>query len=100
METALYPADMIEWCLYALFQENDEKIDKYCRYKFKQTNSNYAMSLGGFMWAISAVITEKLQIQCLTETHVVDIRTPVEIVYVGNGCEGYSPIYTFPLTPL
>ena len=43
------------------------------------------------MWAISAVITEKLQIRCLTETHVVDMRPPVEIVYIGNGCEGYSP---------
>ena len=91
MKTALYPADMTEWCLYALFQENDEKIDKYCKYQFRQTNSNYTMSLGGFMWAISAVITEKLQIRCLTETHVVDIRPPVEIVYIGNGCEGYSP---------
>ena len=91
MKTALYPADMVEWCLYALFQENDKKIDQYCKYQFKQTDSNYATSLGGFMWAISAVITEKLQIRCLTETHVVDIRPPVEIVYIGNGCEGYSP---------
>ena len=90
MKTALYPADMVEWCLYALFQENDKKIDQYCKYQFKQTDSNYATSLGGFMW-ISAVITEKLQIRCLTETHVVDIRLPVEIVYIGNGCEGYSP---------
>ena len=91
MKTALYPADMVEWCLYALFQENDKKIDQYCKYQFKQTDSNYATSLGGFMWAISAVITEKLQVRCLTETHVVDIRPPVEIVYIGNGCEGYSP---------
>ena len=91
MKTALYPADMTEWCLYALFQENDKKIDKYCKYQFRQTNSNYATSLGGFMWAISTVITEKLQVCCLTETHVVDIRPPVEIVYIGNGCEGYSP---------
>ena len=91
MKTALYPADMVEWCLYALFQENDKKIDQYCKYQFKQTDSNYATSLGGFMWAISAVITEKLQVRCLTKTHVVDIRPPVEIVYIGNGCEGYSP---------
>ena len=91
MKTALYPADMVEWCLYALFQENDKKIDQYCKYQFKQTDSNYATSLGGFMWAISAVITKKLQVRCLTETHVVDIRPPVEIVYIGNGCEGYSP---------
>ena len=91
MKTALYPADMVEWCLYALFQENDKKINQYCKYQFKQMDSNYATSLGGFMWAISAVITEKLQVRCLTETHVVDIRPPVEIVYIGNGCEGYSP---------
>ena len=91
MKTALYPADMVEWCLYALFQENDKKIDQYCKYQFKQTDSNYATSLGGFMWAISAVITKKLQVRCLSKTHVVDIRPPVEIVYIGNGCEGYSP---------
>ena len=91
MKTALYPADMVEWCLYALFQENDKKIDQYCKYQFKQTDNNYATSLGGFMWAISAVITEKLQVCCLTKTHVVDIRPPVEIVYIGNGCKGYSP---------
>ena len=91
MKTALYPADMVKWCLYPLFQENDKKINQYCKYQFKQMDSNYATSLGGFMWAISAVITEKLQVRCLTETHVIDIRPPVEIVYIGNGCEGYSP---------
>ena len=91
MKTALYLADMVEWCLYALFQENDKKIDQYCKYQFKQTDSNYATSLGGFMSPISAVITKKLQVRCLTKTHVVDIRPPVEIVYIGNGCEGYSP---------
>ena len=34
---------------------------------------------------------EKLQVRCLTETHMVDIRPPIEILYIGNGCEGYSP---------
>ena len=96
MKMALYLAEMVEWCLYALFQENDRKIDQYCKYQFKQTDNNYATSLGGFMWAISAVITEKLQVRCLTETHVITIRPPVEIVYIGNGCEGYSPYLYIP----
>ena len=43
------------------------------------------------MWVVSAIIAEKLQVRCLTETHVIDIRPPIEIVYIGNGCEGYSP---------
>ena len=42
------------------------------------------------MWAISAVATETLQIRCLLETHVVTIHPPLQIIYVGNGCEGFS----------
>ena len=52
--------------------------------------------MGGFTWVISAIIAEKLQIRCLTETHVVTIRPPNEIVYIGNGCEGYSPLLYIP----
>ena len=42
------------------------------------------------MWAISAVATETLQIRCLLETHVVTIHPLLQIIYVGNGCEGFS----------
>ena len=31
-----------------------------------------------------------MQISCLTDTHVVDIRPPLTIIYIGNGCEAYS----------
>ena len=91
IHNALYPSKLVEWCIYALYTENEEKIDKHCRYEFEYTNRNYARSLGGFMWVISAIIAEKLQIRCLTETHVVEIRPPIEVVYIGNRCEGYSP---------
>ncbi|MCG8624572.1 MAG: hypothetical protein MJE68_21575, partial [Proteobacteria bacterium] len=80
MKNALYPMDMVEWCIYALYIENEEKIDKYCRYRFQNTYRNYARGLGGFLWVISAILTEKLQIRCLTDTRVVDIRPPIEIV--------------------
>ena len=33
----------------------------------------------------------KLQVRCLKETHIVNIRPPIEVVYIRNGCEGYSP---------
>ena len=33
---------------------------------------------------------EKMQIRCLTNTHVIDIKPPLTIIYVGNGCEAYS----------
>ena len=78
MRNALYLSELVEWCVYALYIEDEEKIDKYCRYTFEYTDRNYAKSLGGFMWVVSAIIAEKLQVRCLTETHVVDIRPPLK----------------------
>ena len=46
--------------------------------------------MDGYLWAISALATEKLQIRCVMETHIVTIKPPLQIVDVGNGCEAYS----------
>ena len=31
-----------------------------------------------------------MQIRCLTDTHVIDVKSPLTIIYIGNGCEAYS----------
>ena len=66
MRNTLYPSKLVEWCVYALYIEDEKKIDKYCRHTFEYTNRNYAKSLEGFMWVVSAIIAEKLQVRCLT----------------------------------
>ena len=43
-------------------------------------------SLGGYLWAISALAAEK----CVMETQVVTIKPPLQVVDVGNGCKAYS----------
>ena len=52
--------------------------------------TNLAHSLDGYIWAISALAAEKLQIRCVMETHVITIKPPLQIVDVGNGCEAFS----------
>ena len=52
--------------------------------------TNLAYSLDGYLWAISALATEKLQIRCVMETHVITIHPPLQIVDIGDGCEAYS----------
>ena len=52
--------------------------------------TNLAYSLDGYLWAISALASEKLQIRCVMETHVVTIHPPLQIIDIGNGCEAYS----------
>ena len=96
MNEALHPVDLVEWCIYALFIQDEKKISKNCVLDFKDRKANLAQSLGGYMWAISSLVGEKIQIRCLTETHVEEIKPPLQVIYVGNGCEGYSPSIMIP----
>ena len=58
--------------------------------------TNLAYSLNGYLWAISALATEKLQIRCVMETRVLTIKPPLQIVDIGNGCKAYSASISIP----
>ena len=66
------------------------KIKKNCVLKSLNRTTNLAYSLDGYLWAISALATEKLQIRCVMDTHVITIQPPLQIIDIGNGCEAYS----------
>ena len=75
-DQALYPVDNTNWCIYALFINDINKIKKNCILKPLNRTTNLAYSLDGYLWAISALASEKLQIRCVMETHVVTIHPP------------------------
>ena len=87
---ALYPVEHMNWCIYALFINDKEQIEKNCFLKTINCTTNLAYSLDGYLWAISALAAKKLQIRCVMETHVITIKPPLQIVGIGNGCEAYS----------
>ena len=58
--------------------------------KLEKWDANRAQSLDGYLWAVSSLKKKKMQVRCLLDTHVVDIKPPLTIIYVGNGCEAYS----------
>ena len=86
---ALYLVEQTNWCIYALFINNEELIRRNCVLKTINRTTNLAYSLDGYLWAISALATEKLQIRCVMETNVITIKPPLQIVDIGNGCEAY-----------
>ena len=86
----LYPVECMSWCIYALFINDKEQIEKNSLLKTINGTTNSAYSLDGYLWAISALASEKLQIRCVMETHVITIKPPLQIVDIGNGCEAYS----------
>ena len=53
-------------------------------------STNLAYNLDGYLWAVSTLAAEKLQIRCVMEIHVITIKPPLQIVDIGNGCEAYS----------
>ena len=89
-DQALYPVECINWCIYALFINNHDRIRGDCFLKTLNMATNLAYSLDGYLWTISALAAKKLQIRCVMETHVVTIKPPLQIVDVGNGCKAFS----------
>ena len=50
---ALYPVDSTNWCIYALFINDINKIKRNCILKPLNRTTNLAYSLDGYLWAIS-----------------------------------------------
>ena len=96
LEQALYPVEHITWCVYALFIDDEHRIKRDCKHTVSRVSGNRAISLGGYLWAVSSIKQEQLQVRCLEETHMIEIQPPLQIVYLGNGCEGYSPSMFLP----
>ena len=82
MNQALYPIGKLEWCSDALFAQDQNKVRQYCAINTQKR--------GGYLWAVSSLKKEKMRVRCLLDTHVVDIKPRLTIIYVGNGCEAYS----------
>ena len=87
---ALYLMERMNWCIYALFINDEKQIERNCFLKTINCTTNLSYSLDGYLWALSALAAEKLQIRCVMETHVITIKPPLQIVDIGNGCEAYS----------
>ena len=96
LNQALHPVETIEWCVYALFIQDEGRIKRDCSMNFKPRKTNVAQSMGGYLWAVSSLVGEKMQVRCLTETHVEVIKPPLQVIHIGNGCEGYSPSIKIP----
>ena len=89
-DQALYPVECTNWCIYALFINDKDRIKRDCFLRTLNQTTNLAYSLDRYLWVVSALVAVKLQIRCVMETHVITIKPPLQIMDVGNGCEAYS----------
>ena len=92
----LYPVDKINWCIYTLFTNNLDNIKKNYKVKTSVQNTHMAYNLDGYLWAMSSLATEKLQIRCMQQTLVVTIDPPLWIIDISNGCEAFPSMIYIP----
>ena len=90
LNTALYLVKKIEWFVYTLFIKVCELIDKHCLVNSCTRHANLANYMDGYIWSVTHLATECIQIHCLEETHTETIIPPLMSIYVVNGCEGYN----------
>ena len=98
LNSALYPVDRIQWCLYALFINDPVRINANCKFQTEVAPVNTAYSLGNHLWAISTPTPINIQIKCLMDTYVETIRPPLKFLEIGDGCEGYTDSIYIPAT--
>ena len=60
LEQALYPIKHITWCVYALFIDDEEHIKRDCKYTVTKVSGNRAISLEGYLWAVSSIKQETI----------------------------------------
>jgi hypothetical protein len=89
MRTAMYPVQHVNWCIAALFLNDQDKIKSSCMVKIKEQTTNIAYNVGQNLWAVSALVNNTVRVRCLYGTRLVKVQPPLQIIQVPNGCEAY-----------
>ena len=84
LNTALYPVEKMEWCVYSLFIKDSELINTHCIGESHTWHANLALNLDSYKWAISSLAAECVQICCLEETHLETIVPSLTLINIGN----------------
>ena len=87
LNTALYPVDKIEWCVDALFIRNQDIVRGHCLVDSWIWHANLALNLDGYIWVVSSLASDRIQVYCLEETHLETIVPSLTLIYIGNGSE-------------
>lgn len=92
LDSALYPTQNNKWCIYALFVQDREAVRRNCKPAHGPPSVNRAISLSGFLWAISTIDDEEetITVRCLESTYFLTVYPPMTIIEVPTGCEAFG----------
>ena len=93
LDTALHPVDKSQECRYFLFEDDNEKISKYCQVSVLNQTRDPHISIDKTVWAITTQSLGKMYIFCLTYSYSLSLQYPFDIIFLPNSHEPSS--YSF-----
>ena len=69
-EHCTVPSRKIKWQVHALFVKDHELMNAHCLVESNIQNGNLVINLYRYLWEVSSLDTECIQIYCLEHAHV------------------------------
>ena len=96
LNKAIFPTIGLESCEFALYQQNHQQIHTCCNVKTTPFKNDYAVSLEPNYWLIASKKQIVLHINCLRDTTYLEIKSPIDVIHLEDGCEATSASLVLP----
>ena len=90
LNTGLYHVDMNQWCVTAMFVQDNDKISTYCRVAIHNITGPQVTYLDQSLWAISVGTPLPMEIKCEDHSHVTTLKLPFTFMNLQPVCSAFS----------
>ena len=96
LNTALFPTLNLNSCEFALYKRAHDQVIKNCRVRTSPLRRDHAISLEPNYWVVVTQAPRVLHIICLQTTTYLQVKYPIDIVHLQDGCEATSSTLVLP----
>ncbi|MCG8622264.1 MAG: hypothetical protein MJE68_09755, partial [Proteobacteria bacterium] len=96
LNTALLPTLNLNSCEFALYKKNQNQVTESCRVRTSPLVRDHAISLQPNYWVVITQAPRVLHIICLQTTTYLQVKYPIDIVHLQDGCEAQSSTLVLP----
>ena len=96
LNTAMFPTVNLASCEFALYKKAHEQVIQTCRVKTSPLIGDLAFSLEPNYWVVISRKPIILHINCLRMATYLQVKYPIDIVHLQDGCEAASATLVLP----
>ena len=93
LNTGLYCVDTSQWCVTALFFQDNEKVSNYCRFALCSITGPQANYLDQSLWSISVVTPIPMEVKCKDHSHIKTLQPLFTLINLQPVCSTFFFYY-------